>query len=271
MAKLTGGILGPVSGKIGRVVLCHRKNSSQSYIRSLPKVYHDRKSPAQMRNRMTFLFNSTFFSPFKELCAHLLKKSVEWRRMSTYNLVEKLNYHTILTFKDESLDYKVNYDKILFSQGRLAPIGMMFVLPQHDGLALMWDNCYKDGLDGTDRLQVAVYDEDRMAAASFIDVARRSDGMCVLPLKECWLKDRLHIYVSCLAEDGTCSTSAYYCYGEEEVISPWIDGNAVLNVEPAEIVLVSSELDLSCLAGVKEQTARKVVAARARNRTKTGG
>ena len=262
MAKLEKGILGAASGKIRNVVLCRLHNTEFCYVRSLPKEYHDRKSPEQMKNRTNFDRAVKFFSLFSEFCGYTMREIVRDKRYSAYNFAMHINYHNMLTFDEESRAYCVNYDRIKLSLGRLTSVSGLTVIRHEKQFLLGWDAGGCNALNPCDRIQVGVYNEDRGEAMTFLDVARRGDGLCSLALKEGWECDRLHFYVSLVNEEGECSTSAYLCYGCEEERVRWIGGDSIFTAETCLYVCKDSELDLVCLGVVGEQSASKEVDSR---------
>lgn len=113
MAVLKNGIFGVISGKLGSIVYVNRKGVN--YLRTKPSVHKKSNSTAQQAQRSKFAIMFKFLKPFAELLSigfHQQAKS-----KTGYNAA--MSYNLKNGFTESATDVKVDYSKILLTQGSL--------------------------------------------------------------------------------------------------------------------------------------------------------
>ena len=70
MARLKNSLLKGMSGSIGELILYEM--GGETYARSKPANYKDRKSPTQLNQREKLILINDFLRPFKDCCVKLL-------------------------------------------------------------------------------------------------------------------------------------------------------------------------------------------------------
>ena len=212
MAILLQGILGPFSGKVGPVVgcICRRKGF---YVRSLPAHYHDARTPAQLRNRARMKGVMEFLSVAKVFVNHTF--GGETGQMTATNVATRLNFHKVEVGEDYAA--RVKYGEVVLSRGALSGLADCVCLVQRGSVVLGWNGMASVERGGAeDVVDVLVYDETRHSGRSFLGIAKRGEGGCVLSVPERWVGDALHVYVAVEGgEEGVFSESQYFGFGGE--------------------------------------------------------
>ena len=248
MATINLGVLGPASGKLGGKVFCRMKNGKRCYVRSLPKHYHDAKTVPELRSRDAFtcVMKILHDEHVKRFVRQGFAEAVEELNMSQANYTTRLNKNKIATFNEDSTRYRINYDRLQFSEGAVVRVHGQVALRVDGKLLLSWENNTR-GIDicREDLLQVLVYNEDRKMGLSFFDVAERRCLSCRLELPKGWLEERLHIYLSFKNCQGCWSNSSYCCFGVESGRTHWITRSDIAaetaRSEDVEFVVTMSE------------------------------
>ena len=113
MARMPYGLMGPLIGRIGNVVVVNGKYGP--YIRSMPRKKRDRPTPAQKIQRSKFAAVSRFLSPMRDLLTITFNikgsKKTAWGEASSYNA-----RNAIYTSGQKQ---KILYSAALVSQGSL--------------------------------------------------------------------------------------------------------------------------------------------------------
>lgn len=210
--KITEGIIGPGSGKIGPVVACRMKNGV-CYVRMRPQVYRDANTLEQQKNRFKMRMCMEFMTIAKPFVNNNLGRYVVGEKMSAVNLAVHWNYRRMTTVSEDASSCVVNYDKILLSDGPVAVIYGQVAMVVDEKIVLAWDdNCMGICASTEDQLQVMVYNERLGEAKMFYDAARRVDLHCSLSIDRSWMHDRLHIYLVFRNWQGERSLSGYCCF-----------------------------------------------------------
>ena len=115
MGKISQGILGGVSGKVGNVVGGSWKGID--YLRILPVSVANPRTPAQKDQRSKFLTVINFLEPIKDFIRVGFKNYAV--KMTQFN--SALSYNVKNAIAGTYPDYTIDYSNALVSRGGLAP------------------------------------------------------------------------------------------------------------------------------------------------------
>lgn len=193
MAKLTGGIFGNISGKIGGLMFSTRNN--QTEVRNLPKKYEGPVTDAalgvraRLRLLVGFLRLFTFF-----IKIGYPKKPKQ--RMSAFNVAFRENYRCIIDGGHPNLE--IDYSKVTLSKGNLAGLSS-FKIDRIDFqlFDLKWSlNPNGYGVNaGCDRIYCILYDPIDEQVIEVAAGAMRDDGHFLFFLPEDMVGKKIHVYI----------------------------------------------------------------------------
>ena len=116
MARMPYGLMGPLIGKIGNVVVVNGKYGP--YVRSRPRKKRDKPTPAQKIQRLKFAAISRFLTPMRDLLniTFNIKGSTKtaWGEATSYNARNAVY--------SSGQKQKILYSAALVSQGNLTPV-----------------------------------------------------------------------------------------------------------------------------------------------------
>ena len=207
MAVQYNGILDGFSGACGNVV-GYRGRSGAYFMRSRPQHYNDRKSKAQLRNRGKMDTLMAFESAAKEFIkANLENYAV---RMSEVNYATKMNFGAAVFANEGATRFWIEMDKIQISDGFTAGAeGLRAVVVGHRVLLHWADNTMVARAKADDRLQVLVFDEERIQGRYVRDAGVRGDLKAWVEVPESWAGERLHVFVAFMSRGGESSKTGY--------------------------------------------------------------
>lgn len=195
MAKITGGIFGNISGKIGGLVFSTRNN--QTEVRNLPKKYEGPVTEAALGARarlkllVGFLRLFTFF-----IKIGYPKKSKQ--RMSAFNVAFSENYRWIIGGAYPNLE--IDYPKVTLSKGNLNGLSSLMIHQVDRQLFnLRWNSnieSYQSPVaDGCDCIYCVLYDPIGKQVVEVAAGAIRSDNYLLFYLPEKMTGKKIHLYV----------------------------------------------------------------------------
>ena len=207
MAKQLNGILDAFSGACGNVV-GYRGRHGEGYVRSRPSHYNDRKSKAQLRNRGKMDTLMAFESAAKEFIkANLGNYAVG---MSEVNYATKLNFKKAVFANESASRFWIEMDKISLSEGFTAGVdGLRAVVAGNRGLLHWTDNSMVARAKAEDRLQVFLFNEEKIAGRYVKDTGLRGDLSAWVEVPESWAGERMHVFVAFVSRGGESSKTGY--------------------------------------------------------------
>lgn len=209
MGKISNGILGGFSGKVGTVIGGKWKNIN--YMRSKAASVTNRKTEGQMNQRTKFATTLKYLQPMTEVIRVGYKNYAS--SMTEFNSAMSyvLNNGLTGTYPDFSIDYA----NALISRGVLAGAqGATVTADAVNSIAFSWTDNSSDGAAyATDKAMVVAYlksDGDSPAEAAFVvDGATRSEGSQALTLPDNFSGKSLEAFISFVSVDGKVSNSNY--------------------------------------------------------------
>jgi len=193
MAKISKGILGAFSGKVGPVVGSNWR--SIAYIKASPKKANKKlkRSAAQIANQQKFRFVSEWLVPFHPYVSigFLNLSNVK----SEINLAFSENFHRAVVgvYPDISIDYS----KVVVSKGELGGLTDPSVeLNDPNLLYISWSDNPGQRVSYDDQLMLVVYCPELGIADGFVGGARRADKECRFKFNQKMIGKALEVYVS---------------------------------------------------------------------------
>jgi hypothetical protein len=192
MGKLSSGILGPVSGKVGNVVGGSWRGID--YLRAMPASVSNPRSPAQLNQRARFLLMLRFLQPMLDFIKIGFKAYA--RKMSAYNAAMSHNLRNAIT--GTFPDFEINYSDVLVSRGNLRGVSEASVVsPSASTLQVQWeDNSGMASALAADRVMVVVYNDVKRDVRYDLNAALRSDGEAILTLPAGYSGDEVQVWIA---------------------------------------------------------------------------
>ncbi|MCX2453696.1 DUF6266 family protein [Pedobacter sp. PLR] len=205
MATCKVGPFGHPTGKIGNVVFYMSRG--QLICRSAGKP--GKPSLKQKANRQEMSVTMELLKPMKDFINVSFKQESEGTLKNPHNLATSYNKKQALT--GEYPNIKVDYAKVILSQGTLEMAADLKVSKSTDGLNLSWDSGIVENGAIDDILMVLVSHPTKKCASTYLNAAKRADGSCFLPLDKEWMMGaQMEVYV-CFksSNEKLISDSAY--------------------------------------------------------------
>jgi hypothetical protein len=175
MAKISKGILGAFSGKVGPVVGSNWR--SIAYIKASPGKANkkSKRSAAQIANQQKFRFVSEWLVPFHPYVSiGFLNLS---NLKSEINLAFSENFHRAVI--GEYPDFSIDYSKVVVSKGDLGALTNPSVeLTDPNLLYVSWCDNPSQRVSYDDQLILVVYCPELGIADGFVGGTKRADKEC---------------------------------------------------------------------------------------------
>ncbi|MCA6066574.1 DUF6266 family protein [Chryseobacterium sp. RG1] len=170
MARITKGILGGFSGKVGTVVGANWRG--QDIIRSIPKPNSRPPSERQLVQQTKFKLVISFLQPVKSIQAKYFGSGSGSR--SRVNLAVSYTISEAVQMVGDVAE--LMYNKVLITKGDLTGFQNVTATPQAgNGISLNWeDNSAQGNVDATDLASVICYCEELESFEIFESVAERN-------------------------------------------------------------------------------------------------
>lgn len=205
MGKISQGILGGLSGKVGNVIGGSWKGID--YIRIKPTSVANPRTPGQVNQRNKFSATIEFLQPNKEFLnvgykAFAIKKTAFNSAMS--NVLSNAITGTAPNFI-------VDYSLALLSKGNLStPLNGSVDLATANQVTFNWDDNSADGnADTTDKSMVLAYNPSKKESIYILDGAARSITSQLLTLPTSYSGDTIQLFMAFVSENGVVSNSVY--------------------------------------------------------------
>ncbi|WP_316838500.1 DUF6266 family protein [Pedobacter gandavensis] len=205
MAKCSVGPYGHPSGKIGNVVFYML--NGQPVCRLIGKA--GKPSINQKGNRQSMSVTMELIKPMADFIGVSFKLEAEGSPKNTYNLAVSYNKKHALTGQYPNI--KVDYSKIILSKGNLEMAKDLKLTKGEDGINLSWNTATEQYGYHDDIMMVMISHPVKKTASNFLNVAKRSDGSCFIPLYHEWMmSEQMEVYV-CVrsADEKSISNSVY--------------------------------------------------------------
>ena len=205
MGKISQGILGGFSGKVGNVIGVNWKGID--YMRVKPASVANPKTEGQVDQRSKFSTVLQFLQPlqgFLKVGFHAYAV-----KMTEFNSAMSYNVKNAIT--GEYPDYAIDFESALVSRGALT--GALNPEASSPGLGQVQFNWADNSNDGnaspTDKAMVLVYNPVKNEAVYVTDGPERSTGTHTLTVPDNYSSDTVHTFIAFLNEENEVSNSKY--------------------------------------------------------------
>ena len=205
MGKISQGILGGFSGKVGNVIGGNWKGID--YMRVKPANVANPKTEGQVDQRSKFSTVLQFLQPlqgFLKVGFHAYAV-----KMTEFNSAMSYNVKNAIT--GEYPDYAIDFESALVSRGALT--GALNPEASSPGLGQVQFNWADNSNDGnaspTDKAMVLVYNPVKNEAVYVTDGPERSTGTHTLTVPDNYSSDTVHTFIAFLNEENEVSNSKY--------------------------------------------------------------
>ena len=202
MGKISQGILGGFSGKVGNVVGASWKGIS--YIRIMPASVANPRTPGQVAQRTKFTSVLQFLQPQQAM----LRVGYKFHQ----NRQSPMNAAMSYILKNAFTGTEVDYASALLSRGKLQPAVGPAVNVSAGVATVSWDDNSTQGNARPDDLAMAVAYSPANGESVILleDATTRVEGSIALTLPDHFLGDSLEVYLAFQAADGNSVSNSIH-------------------------------------------------------------
>lgn len=213
MGKISKGILGGFSGKVGTVI--GSSWNSISYMRSLAESYNDPKTEKQVCQRGRFAETVRFLKTI----APYLRVGYEKPTAGQSAYSSAMSYVLRNAVNGCGDEATVEFPKALVSRGSLTMVTDATVEAAGGKLSFTWtDNSGNGNAQADDAAMVLAFNKVKAEAVYNLEAATRADGAAELTLPSGWGDDALAVYLSFRSTAGRLSSNSL-CLQDGETTS----------------------------------------------------
>lgn len=206
MGKISQGILGGLSGKVGNVIGGNWKGID--YLRIKPSSVANPRTEGQVNQRNKFSATISFLQPNKAFLnvgfkAFAVKKTAFNAAMS-YVLGNAIT--------GTAPNFNVDYSLALLSKGNLSsPLNGSADLSTANQVGFDWDDNSLDGnANTTDKSMVLAYNPSKKESIFLLDGAIRSATSQILTLPTSYTGDTVELFMAFVSVDGKIVSNSVY-------------------------------------------------------------
>lgn len=206
MGKISQGILGGLSGKVGNIVGGNWKGID--YIRIKPSSVANPRTEGQVTQRNKFTVTLEFLQANKEFVKVGYKNYANKKTAFNAAMSYVLNNAVVGTFPT----FNVDYSYALLSRGTLSGIlnpTVDFATPGQ--VSFTWgDNSAEGNANTTDKAMLLVYNPDKKESIYILDGADRIAGGQTLTIPSTYSGDTIHMFMAFVSLDGYQLSNSVY-------------------------------------------------------------
>ncbi|WP_288955762.1 DUF6266 family protein [uncultured Polaribacter sp.] len=206
MGKISQGILGGLSGKVGNVIGGNWKGID--YLRIKPSSVANPRTEGQVNQRNKFTITLEYLQANKDFIKIGYKafatKKTEFNAAMSYVLNNAV--------AGSAPNFTIDYSLALLSRGNLSdPLNPTVDYSNAGTVSFNWtDNSTDGNANATDKSMVLVYNPQKRESIYILDGADRTVGVQDITIPNSYSGDTVHFYISFVSEDGkTVSNSVY--------------------------------------------------------------
>lgn len=206
MGKISQGVLGGFSGKIGNVIGGSWKGID--YMRIKPSSVANPRSVGQVDQRTKFTAALQFLQPLKDFVKVGYKSYAN--KMTEFNSAMSYTLNNAIT--GISPDFIVDYSSALLSRGSL-PGALNPAVSSTDAgeVTLVWtDNTLNGTAAATDKSLIALYNPNKGEAILTLEGGARSVGQQALVVPDNYSGDDLEVYISFQSLNSSLVSNSIY-------------------------------------------------------------
>lgn len=197
MGRLTKGINGGITGKVGSVVGAYWRDIY--YIRSLPSKVNNPRTEGQVKQRSKFSVTMEFLSAITPFI-RIGYKEYSTGRQTAFNAATSYNIKNATIEKNDEIE--LDFSKVLVSRGSLCTAFGIKGEIINGQLQFTWDATLKENARSNDMVMLLAYNSTKKEAIYNFCVAQRSHRTAHMQLPSTWADDAIHSYISFRSADG---------------------------------------------------------------------
>jgi len=205
MGKISQGILGGLSGKVGNVIGGSWKGID--YIRIKPTSVANPRTTGQVNQRNKFTATIEFLQPNKEFI-NVGYKSYAIKKTAFNAAMSEILGNAITGIAP---DFSVDYSAALLSKGSLSGVlNPSTDLTTTGQVSFSWDdNSTESNANATDKAMLLVYNPSKKESTYILAGAERNVGNEVVNIPSTYVGDTIELFMAFVAVDGKVSNSSY--------------------------------------------------------------
>ncbi|WP_271856408.1 DUF6266 family protein [Patiriisocius marinus] len=206
MGKISQGILGGLSGKVGNVIGGSWKGID--YIRIKPSSVANPRTEGQVNQRNKFTVTLEYLQPNKEFLKVGYKsfatKKTEFNAAMSYVLNNAVG--------GTAPNFTVDYSNALLSRGSLSgALNATTDLATAGQVSFAWDDNSTEGnANTTDKAMVLVYNPSKKESMYILDGAIRTAGSQTVIVPGTYAGDTVELFIAFVSADGTQVSNSLY-------------------------------------------------------------
>ena len=206
MGKISQGILGGLSGKVGNVIGGSWKGID--YIRIKPSSVANPRTEGQVNQRNKFTVTLEYLQPNKEFLKVGYKsfatKKTEFNAAMSYVLNNAVG--------GTAPNFTVDYTNALLSRGSLSgALNATTDLATASQVSFAWDDNSAEGnANTTDKAMVLVYNPSKKESMYILDGAIRTAGSQTVNIPGTYAGDTVELFIAFVSADGIQVSNSLY-------------------------------------------------------------
>ena len=206
MGKISQGILGGLSGKVGNIVGGSWKGID--YIRIKPSSVANPRTEGQVNQRNKFTITLEYLQANKDFVKIGYKsfatKKTEFNAAMSYVLNNAVD--------GIAPNFTIDYSLALLSRGNLSGVlNGSTDLATAGQVSFSWDDNSAEGnANATDKAMVLVYNPSKKESISILDGAVRTAGSQVVNIPSTYAGDTVELFMAFVSADGNVVSNSVY-------------------------------------------------------------
>lgn len=206
MGKISQGILGGLSGKVGNIIGGSWKGID--YIRIKPTSVANPRTEGQVNQRNKFTATIEFLKPNKDFI------NVGYKNYAIKKTAFNAAMSEILgnAITGVAPNFEVDYSSALLSKGNLSTaLNPTFDVSSPGNVTFEWDDNSADGnAAATDKAMILIYNASRKESIYILDGAARSLTTEMLTIPTSYSGEQIEVFMAFVSADGkNVSNSSY--------------------------------------------------------------
>lgn len=207
MGKLTNGIFGGFTGRVGNVV-CY-KLGNKDVIRTIG-INSNAASKKMLTNYQKMTVTNAFLGAVVRFIDIGFELAAAEAGMNTYN--KAISYNKINAMKGKYPNIELNYEKALVSMGNLPTAINAKVSKTKSGVEFTWEN--KEGLSdnyAADQVMLLICLPDEKNSAVKLSTVFRSAGRDSIKMSKKYMNQRMEAFIAFRSDDRKSISNSVYC------------------------------------------------------------
>lgn len=206
MGKISQGILGGLSGKVGNVIGGNWKGID--YLRIKPSSVRNPRTEGQVNQRNRFSIALGYLQPnlgfIKLGYKSFATKKTEFNAAMSYVLNNAVS--------GTAPNFSIDYSLALLSRGNLsAPLNGATDLTAAGEVSFSWDDNSAEGnANADDKAMLLVYNPSKKESTYILDGADRSAGTQTVLIPNSYVGDTVELFMAFISADGSIVSNSIY-------------------------------------------------------------